>query len=473
MKQASSLRRRIAATVALVSGLAMLSGCSIYDVPLPGGTDVGDDAITVHVKFRDALDLVPQSNVRVDDVSVGKVTKVKLDGYTADVTVALPKDIGLPDNVRAEIRQTSLLGEKFVSLSTPDKGASSGKLGDGDTIGLDHTGRNPEIEEVLGALGLLLNGGGVGQLKTITAELNNALGGREEDVKSVLDQLRFFMGQLDQNKAQVVSAIENLNRLAAEIRRQDPAIKSALDNLPSALASLDSQRADLVKLLQSLSRLSNVAVGVIQASKVATINSLRDLAPVLTELGKAGDDLPKSLSLITYPVPDAGVGGHNPQIVKNVHISDYANLSVRLSVNQVLGNLAGVCGLAGAPAELCTQLSGVVNSVCSLLPVIPCLPGEAANAAPGVTLPNLGTTPNATQPKITLPTLPLPGQKPATPKPSTGTKPGGGGLLSGLGGLFGNGRAGTDWDVSMTEQMFTRSGYDPGLSTMLLQGMGS
>ena len=32
---------------------------------------------------------------------------------------------------------------------------------------------------MLGALSLLLNGGGVAQLKTITSELNNALEGRE------------------------------------------------------------------------------------------------------------------------------------------------------------------------------------------------------------------------------------------------------------------------------------------------------
>ena len=39
---------------------------------------------------------------------------------------------------------------------------------------------------MLGALSLLLNGGGVAQLKTITTELNNALEGREDSAKSVL-----------------------------------------------------------------------------------------------------------------------------------------------------------------------------------------------------------------------------------------------------------------------------------------------
>ena len=37
--------------------------------------------------FSDVLDLVPQSNVKVNDVAVGKVDRVKLDGWTAEVKV--------------------------------------------------------------------------------------------------------------------------------------------------------------------------------------------------------------------------------------------------------------------------------------------------------------------------------------------------------------------------------------------------
>ena len=136
--------------------------------------------------FRDVLDLVPQSTVKVNDVTVGKVKSIKLKGYVAEVALEVPKDLDLPDNARAEIRQTSLLGEKFVQLAAPTE-PGSGKLSNNDVIGLDRTGRNPEVEEVFGALSLLLNGGGVGQLKTIFAELNNAFEGREAEFRSVLD----------------------------------------------------------------------------------------------------------------------------------------------------------------------------------------------------------------------------------------------------------------------------------------------
>ena len=40
--------------------------------------------------------------------------------------------VDLPDNAIAEIRQVSLLGEKYVALEPPTDGASSDRLGDGE-----------------------------------------------------------------------------------------------------------------------------------------------------------------------------------------------------------------------------------------------------------------------------------------------------------------------------------------------------
>ncbi len=45
--------------------------------------------MTVKVEFADVLDLVPQSTVKVNDVSVGKVTAIDLEGYQALVTMQL------------------------------------------------------------------------------------------------------------------------------------------------------------------------------------------------------------------------------------------------------------------------------------------------------------------------------------------------------------------------------------------------
>jgi phospholipid/cholesterol/gamma-HCH transport system substrate-binding protein len=349
---------RLAATM-LVAALA-LTGCdfSVYSLPLPGGADLGDHPYAVTVEFRDVMDLVPQTSVKVDDVTVGKVDTIDVSGYHAVVKVLLRGSVRLPDNAEATIRQTSLLGEKFVSLAPPASGASSNRLGDGDTIPLSRTGRNPEVEEVLGALSLLLNGGGVAQLKTISTELNRALGGREGSARSVLRQLDVFMGQLDTNKDQVVRAIEALDRLARALNRQKPAITRALDELPRAVASIDRQRDDLVKMLRALSRLSGVGTRVIRDSKVATVDSLRALAPTLTQLAATGDALPKALQVfLTYPFVDSVVG-KDPAQARNLHMGDYTNLSAQLDLD------LGALKLPVDPRVVCQYLPELGKKLC-------------------------------------------------------------------------------------------------------------
>jgi phospholipid/cholesterol/gamma-HCH transport system substrate-binding protein len=350
----------------------VLGGCSgsVSEMPLPGGTDVGDDPIEVKAEFVDVLDLVPQTTVKVNDVSVGKVTEIDLQGETAVVTMQLPSDVDLPANPVAEIRQTSLLGEKFVQLEAPATGASSEPLADGAMIDLDETGRNPEVEEVLGALSLVLNGGGVAQLKTIASELNLALEGREDSAKSVLRQIRDLMGQLDEGKADIVRAIEGLNKLSISLNDQIGTIDSALEELPSALKTLDAQRTDLVKMLQALNRLGDTGVRVIKASKEATIDSVQQLVPVLTQLANSGDSFVNSFHVfLTYPFVDEVVG-RDPQVARNLHMGDYTNLSIQLDVS-LTGDDDSVNeeGPLPDPTDPCTTLGEVKEELGENIPL--------------------------------------------------------------------------------------------------------
>ena len=52
------------------------------------------------------LDLVPQSSVKVNEVTVGSVEKIQADGWTADGHHAAPGTSRLPDNATAELKQT-------------------------------------------------------------------------------------------------------------------------------------------------------------------------------------------------------------------------------------------------------------------------------------------------------------------------------------------------------------------------------
>ena len=91
------LRRAALAAVAALTGCAVLASCDgIADLPLPGGNATGGKVYHVKIQFDDVLDLVPQAAVRVDDVPVGDVEKVSLEGFHALVTVRLKDSVKLP-----------------------------------------------------------------------------------------------------------------------------------------------------------------------------------------------------------------------------------------------------------------------------------------------------------------------------------------------------------------------------------------
>ncbi|GAA4048719.1 MCE family protein [Streptomyces shaanxiensis] len=316
------------------AGTLLLSACDFngwYDVRLPGGAASDGNAYHVTVEFRDVLDLVPQSAVKVNHVTVGAVEKVELDGWHARVHLRVADSVKLPANAIAELRQTSMLGEKYVSLSKPMGTEPVGRLADGDVIPLSRSGRNPEIEEVLSALSALLNGGGVAQLKTITVELHKALDGRENRVKSLLKELNAFLGGLDEQKKDIVRALEAVDRLSKRLGKEKKTIAEAVDTMPPALKVLADQRRDLTRMLTALSQLGRTGTRVINASHEDTIANLRALRPILRQLNKAGDDLPNSLELLTtYPFPRNAVDA-----IKG----DYVNLHITADLD-----LAGIYG---------------------------------------------------------------------------------------------------------------------------------
>jgi phospholipid/cholesterol/gamma-HCH transport system substrate-binding protein len=380
--------RRLATAAAALLCVGSLTACEgIYDLPLPGGAATGSDAYRVTVDFADVLDLVPQSSVKVNDVTVGAVDAIRLVGWHARVTLRLKKSVHLPDNAVAELRQTSLLGEKFVSLSPPTTEPPQGRLGDGDTIPLQRSGRNPEVEEVLSALSLVLNGGGVAQLKTINVELTRAMAGHEEDIQGAVRQLDTFVGGLDADKSEVVRALDGLDRLSARLAAQKRDIATAIDDLGPGLKVLADQRAQLTRMLTALSDLGRVGTRVISASKADTLANLRALQPILTKLAEAGANLPGALEmLVTYPFPQAATGAVQ---------GDYTNLRIT------------------ADLDLRTILTNLNGGKAPRLPSLPSLPPVPNPTGP---LPTV-TVPSVPLPSVSLP-VPLPTSTTAVPLPS-------------------------------------------------------
>ncbi|MFM1724399.1 MCE family protein [Rhodococcus sp. PAM 2766] len=364
-------RARVVATsaIALTFTLAV-TGCEwngLNSVPLPGTEGGGDGAYAVQIQMPNVTTMSQNSPVRVNDVTVGAVTGIEVQDWHALVTVSLNKDVQLPANATAKIGQTSLLGSQHLELAPPVGIAPQGTLKDGDVIPLERAGAYPTTEQTLSSLSVVLNGGGLAQINDITRELNAALGGREDSIRDLLPQLDQLVGSLDDQRTQIISAMEGIDRLAGTVNQQTETLNRALDGIPPALEVLVAQRQNLTNALVALGNFSDTATRVINESGDDLKANLASLSPLLQQLAGTGNNLTEVLSLmLTFPF--------TMKNMDQVFVGDYANLNMvidmtneRLSQNFIdqtglgptlagvegaLGTLAGAAGQANDPLKI-------------------------------------------------------------------------------------------------------------------------
>jgi phospholipid/cholesterol/gamma-HCH transport system substrate-binding protein len=306
-----------------------LGGCAdwqgLNSVPLPGVQGVGPGAFTIQAQMPDVDNIEPNSRVRVGDVNVGTVKKIERQDWHALVTMELNRDVQLPANATAKLGQTSLLGSLHIELAPPTEEAPQGKLHEGSLIPLASSGKYPSTEQTLAAVALLLNGGGIGDIQDITEALSIAFTGRENDLRSLIEQLDKAIGYLNDQKHDIIAASESLNNLVGQFAAQKPVVDKALKTIPDALAVLKDQRNNLTDALSQLGKFSALAADSVDQTKEALVQELKDLGPVVQSLADAGPALTRALSFLpTFPFPK--------ETLSNWMRGDYANLTLILDL---------------------------------------------------------------------------------------------------------------------------------------------
>jgi phospholipid/cholesterol/gamma-HCH transport system substrate-binding protein len=250
----------------------------------------------------DVSNIQPNSRVRVGDVTVGHVSKIQLEGTHALVTIRLNGNVELPANATAKIGLTTIFGSLHIELAPPADQAPEGKLGAGALIPLSRSAASPTPEQTLAALSLVLNGGGVGQAGDITQALSTAFRGREQDLRSLIEQSDKFASNLDEQSGDIISATDSLNNLVGKFAAQQPVLDRAVQTIPDALAVLSGQQSNLVEAADQLGKFSALTTDTVNKSKENLIKELYQVGPVLGSLADAGPALTRSLDLLpTYP----------------------------------------------------------------------------------------------------------------------------------------------------------------------------
>lgn len=228
----------------------------------------------VQALFKETGLLVPNADVRISGVNIGKVTAVQAKGVDSLVTMDIDHQYSpIPVDTRAILRQKTLLGEAYVELST---GTGSGpKLPDGGTIPSSHIESTQQLDQVLGSFDKPTQ-------QNLQALLNGtylSLAGRGQDLNDAI-------GNLD-------PAVTELSAVVGELNQQQGNLQRLISNTGIVLTTLGDRSNDL----QTLVNAGNEVLSATAQRDTALRSTVNALPPFLTELRTTLGTLNTSLGL--------------------------------------------------------------------------------------------------------------------------------------------------------------------------------
>ncbi|WP_414098498.1 MCE family protein [Mycobacterium triplex] len=320
-----AVRRGCALGCSVVLSVAGCGFQGVNSLPLPGAVGRGPGANIYHVELPNVGTMESNSPVMVDDVVVGSVGEMRVQGWHADVEISVKRDVVVPANVVATVGQTSLLGSMHVELNTPLGQSGSGRLQPGATIPLSRSTAYPSTEQTLSSLGAVVNGGGLGQIGEVIHNFSTALSGHAGAARDLLNRLDTFVGTLDQQRDNIVESIQALNRLSGTFAAQRDVLTEALHKIPPALEVLIKERPRLTEALDHLRAFSNTANRLVNDAQEDLIRNLKNLEPALKALADVGPELGMAVAaLFLFPF--------NQNFVDRAVRGDYFNITADLDL---------------------------------------------------------------------------------------------------------------------------------------------
>ncbi len=372
--RAAAVRAGMVAMLALALGLMSACGTTMRDLPIPG-TGVSGDTIEVKAKFDDALNLAVGAPVKVNGVDMGKVKSIEADDFKAIATLTVKTEANVRTDAQARLRYTTPLGELFVDVTNPTKGTV---LADHGSLAPENATTAPSVEDALAQASLLINGGGLDQLQTVTEELNTALNGNEGDYRALLDKATVFLTQANSTTQAIDGVLNSMNSLSKTLNGRKKTINRALQDIRPAARVLRKKTPEFTALLAEVEKFSGAANDTVNKTRAQLLTMLSEIEPVLAEFAANNGPFQNSLRAV---IDAAGAAD-------NVIGTDYLNIALELHVDNL-----NVTGLLGG------TINGVVQDLLNLVGlgglVGGLFGGNKAGAKGGNKSGPLGTTPGA------------------------------------------------------------------------------
>jgi phospholipid/cholesterol/gamma-HCH transport system substrate-binding protein len=269
-----------------------------------GSTPLKPQGYRFTTSFGEATQLATQADVRISGVSVGKVQSITTDPKTgrSDAVVEVDaKYAPLPRDIKAILRQKTLLGETYVELTPGNR--SAGMIPDGGTLPASRVSDTVELDEILRTFdpetraafqqwmqqqAVALDGNG----RALNAAIAN-LAPFTEDTQQLLTILN---GQ----SSAVRQVVRNTGRVANALSTRSGQLSGLVTNANRVFSTTARRNTELAQAI--------VALPAFERESAATLTRLRqftdDANPLITQLRPAARELTPTLQDLQALSPD-------------------------------------------------------------------------------------------------------------------------------------------------------------------------
>src|SRR3954451_7323368 len=257
----------------------------------------------VQATFRDPVLIPQESEVRISGVNVGRITKVdKTSAGGIHATIQIKHQYApIPRNVKAVLRQKTLLGEVYIELTPGNK--SSGFIHDGGRIPTSHISPTVELDEIFRLFDAKTRAG----FQTWMQSQAVALAGRGGDINEAIGNFPGFVSSSDEllrilnaQDDAVSGLVDNTGQVFGALTARDTELQQLIDNGEQAtqtFAERNQQLAETFKALPAFERESKKTVErltktALSANEAITIArpAARELGPTFQEVKAIGPD---------------------------------------------------------------------------------------------------------------------------------------------------------------------------------------
>lgn len=321
-------RRSLRAAVALLAGMAisLAPACSLDPTRLPvPGAFQPVDSYTVGIEFSSVLNLPARAKVDSGGVQVGVLDRVRLVGDTAVAYVALSGNVQLPQNIQAELRQATILGDIYIALFPPEHPAPE-TLRDGDTIALRNTVPADNVEDALRSASNLVTGGAIGTLQQTVLDLNKSFPQDPRELTRMKNKLSGVLNDLAANQQTVDAMLTSMETVSNNLAANTATFDRLVTEGPTKLQGLSGVVLSVVELITDARGIGTDGGALLNPLMPDLLQMLSFVSPFVTTVSTVDTTIPvvadKVIALVRDKlVPFFGNGGPR-YTVSQIHSPD-------------------------------------------------------------------------------------------------------------------------------------------------------